>query len=170
MSRIDEKLAEATIAKVKKTLEEDAWQDVIYASEHGTRMGGFILASIYIDYLAGYFGGEGDNRELYIGFIKKFMPQYNAEDIWMSMRCQLVHNYSERGSFEFTDGKPERHLKPSRLKGRLILNIESFLEDIKNARDGYFELVQADKRIRDKLVRRYHKYGILSESPIDKEQ
>lgn len=169
MVRVSDKLASAIVEKVKKTLVDDAWQDIVYASKHGRRMGGFILASVYIDYLAGYYGGEGDNRELYISFIKRFMPAYNAEDMWTSMRCQLVHNYSERGSFEFTDGRSERHLKPSRLKGRLVLNVEDFLKDVAKARDDYFQLVEKDRKLRDRLVRRYNKYGILSDSPIDSE-
>lgn len=158
---------EKIIKKVESTLREWAFKDILRASDGGAKMGAFILASCYIDYLAWYYSNKSKVGERYKEFVKKFLKNYNADDLYYSLRCKLVHYYSEGGKYEFTHNKPKFHLKPSKLPNRIIINLENFLKELKNATEQYFELVDSNQTYKNRLIKKYEKVGILGVSPVN---
>jgi len=130
-------------------------------------MGAFILASCYIDYLAWYYSGKKGVGQRYRQFVKRFLKMYNPDDLYESLRCKLVHNYSEGGKYEFTHKKHRFHLKASQLQGRTVVNLDDFLKELENARDQYFNLVDSDVTLKRRLIEKYKHTGILGPSPID---
>ena len=62
------------IERIKKSLKELAYEGIIKASDGGSKMGAFILASCFIDYLAGFYYGGESTPSHYKGFVKKFLP------------------------------------------------------------------------------------------------
>lgn len=156
------------IKNVKLRLSGWAFEDIHRASSGGAKLGAFILASCYIDYLASYYSSKEKVGDRYIDFVGKFLTMYNPEDLYHELRCKLVHNYSGGKKYEYTHNKPKSHLKPSKLPGRTIINLENFLKELKNARDQYLDLVNSNRTFRTRMVKKYKKYGILGPSPIDK--
>jgi hypothetical protein len=150
---------EEIIKKVKFALSNWANEDLYKASRGGAKMGTFILASCFIDYLSFYYSDLGEVKERYKEFVNRFMPQYNSEDLYISLRCKLVHNYTEGGKYMFVHEKPHLHLKE--YNGRLIINLENFLSDVSKAREEYFKLVDSNDEFKNRLIKRFNEVGIL---------
>ena len=155
------------LKKVKFALLDWAYGDLHRASNGGAKMGAFILASCYIDYLAWFYSDKKGIGLRYKEFSVNFLKMYNSDDLYTSLRCKLVHHYSEGGKYEFTHNKPHFHLKSSVLPGRTIINLDNFLIELKNASDDYFALVDSNKTCKKRLVEKYKSHGILGPSPID---
>jgi hypothetical protein len=54
---------EEIIKRIKNSLSQLAFADVKKASDGGAKMGAFILASCFIDYLAGFYYGHKAKRD-----------------------------------------------------------------------------------------------------------
>ncbi|MFT3934417.1 MAG: hypothetical protein QM726_12420 [Chitinophagaceae bacterium] len=55
----------------------------------------FILCSCLIDQLAAFrYNKIDDSAESYNEFIKDYLPQYRALNLYVNLRCRLVHNYT----------------------------------------------------------------------------
>lgn len=144
------------------SLHDMAFLDIKRASEGNAKMGAFILASCYIDYLSGFRYGKNTKGLDYVKFVKEyFADRYDASKLYQDLRCKLVHNYSEGGSYAFTDNHPERHnFKIS--DGRIMLNLENFLDDIEGVLKKYFEELKTDEEKFKLAQNRYNKLGILT--------
>lgn len=147
------------IDKVKAQLYGWALGDVKRAAKEA-KMGGFILTSCLIDYLTCFYFNEDSSGEKYKFFCKKYLPQYNADDLYKSLRCSLVHSYTEGGKYAFTDNKKELHFKVG-VAGHVLLNLENFIDDVEKAMDKYFLDINSDIKLREQLIKRYKKVGIL---------
>jgi hypothetical protein len=147
---------------IKRSLSKMAFGDILRASEGNAKMGAFILASCFIDYLAGFYCGHKATREDYKNFVRTFLTDYDPDKLYHDLRCELVHNYSEGGSYAFTDmEKAGKHL--SKLNdGRALINLGHFSTDIRNAMDKYFKLLETDQKIVNKSLIRYRKVGLLT--------
>jgi hypothetical protein len=121
--------------------------------QKGHKLIGFILGSMMIDYLAGFYCGVtkttlsgAGNR--YKVFVNKYMPSYDSEHLWSYVRSRLVHNYSVDGNYGFThmeqDGKHFEQVMHSDGKIYTVLNLEDFLKDIENAAKNYLEDLRID--------------------------
>lgn len=159
-------LDEDIIKKVKFALVDWAFEDIYRASSGVSKMGAFILASCYIDYLPCYYFNSESSGKNYINFAKRFLPQYRAKDLYTALRCKLVHNYTEGGKYKFTDDNPHFHLKVSPSDRKIVINLENFLHDLKQAKDEYFKLVNSNKDYKQKLIDRYKKVGILGPAQL----
>jgi len=139
---------EILLSKIKKGLIDMAWADIEKASAGGSKMGAFILCSCYIDYLAGFrFGKPGTGTE-YKKFIEIYLQNYNPETIYTDMRCGIVHNYTEGGSYVFVHSLPNFHFYNPGGIGKTTLNLENFMADIKQAAETYLgELSESDELI-----------------------
>lgn len=153
------------INRVKFALSDWAFEDLSRASAGGAKLATFILASCYIDYLSCYFFNGDSTKNRYITFVNKFLPKYNGRDLYESLRCKLVHNYTEGGKYEFTHDHPELHFSTSP-RGRTVLNLNSFLKDLESARDEYFKLVDKNAQFKDKMIARYLKVGIMGPAEL----
>jgi len=153
------------IEEIKKSLSEMAFKDIIKASNGGAKMGAFILASCFIDYLTCLFFNEDSTKRNYKEFVKIFLDTYDPENLYGDLRCKVVHNYSEGGSYIFTDNQGQLHLKRAR-DGRIILNLEDFIKDIETAMYKYFALLESDSACLDRAINRIKKVGILGVGPV----
>jgi len=124
----------------------------------------FVIMACAIDYLASFnVGGKTKNKD-YINFLGEydwFVKKYNPTDIYESLRCGLVHNFTiHGGKFALTHNHPEQHL--TKHKGQIILNYEDFYCDLKRLKEEYFEKVEDPKggKIAN-FMNRYERLGFL---------
>ncbi len=150
------------ISDLKKSLYEMAFLDIERASKGNAKMGAFILSSCFIDYLAGFRYGKATTSKEYIKFTKKyFSKKYNAKKLYTDLRCKLVHNYSEGGSYLFVHEKPELHQTIPKTDPRTLINLENFISELKQALDKYFSELETDENIFKLAVNRYYKIGVI---------
>ena len=128
----------------------------------------FVIITCAIDYLASFnYGGDttGHVREAYIDFLNEyewFTEKYVPEDIYDSLRCGLVHNFTiHGGKFTLTHNHPELHLTTR--KGQTVLNYEDFYCDFKRLKEDYFKKVKNPKNGKSaNFMRRYETLGFLA--------
>jgi len=129
---------------------------------------GFVIIACAIDYLASFnYGGDTTHhsKEAYTDFLKEyewFTKKYSPEDIYDSLRCGLVHNFTiHGGKFALTHNHPELHLTPH--KGQTVLNYEDFYRDLKRLKEEYFEKVKKPKNGKlANFMKRYETLGFLA--------
>jgi hypothetical protein len=144
------------------SIHDMAFLDIKRASEGKSKMGAFILSSCFIDYLSGFRYGKQSKGRDYVKFVNNYLnDKYDASKLYLDLRCKLVHNYSEGGSYAFTDNHPELH-KTKISDGRIMLNLEDFISDIENAMNKYFDELRTDDEILKLAQTRYGKLGILT--------
>ncbi len=66
-------------------------------------------------------------------FVMNYLPKYNVKKLYEDLRCGLVHSYSEGGSYVFTDANRAGFHFNTTPKGKIILNLEDFLSDLREA-------------------------------------
>lgn len=93
---------------------------------------------------------------------KNALSKYNQEKLYKDLRCKLVHSYSEGGSYLFTDGKSNLHMKPDS-SGKIIINLEDFINDIEQALNNYKSklLNKKNSSERAKAINRFDNNGII---------
>lgn len=144
------------------SLHDMAFLDIKRASVGNAKMGAFILASCYIDYLSGFRYGKITKGLDYVRFVREYLnDKYDASKLYQDLRCKLVHNYSEGGSYAFTDNHPECH-KVKIPDGRIMLNLENFIDDIEAVLIKYFGELRSDDEKYKLAQARYKKIGILT--------
>jgi len=132
----------------------------------------FVIIACAIDYLASFNVGGQTNRKDYINFLKEydwFTKKYSPTDIYKSLRCGLVHNFTiHGGKFALTHNHPELHLKTD--KGRIILNFDDFYFDFRRLKEEYFPKVKNPKNGKlANFMKRYSTLGFLAtEEEIDR--
>lgn len=129
---------------------------------------GFIFMSCSIDYLAGFWRGRETHRTDYIDFIKTYFPngKYDERRLYESLRCGLVHMFTIKDrKYALTHNNPTNHLK-STDDGHIVLNAGNFRDDLFSAAQKYFNDVQADPLLLQKLIDRYNNYGFLDLQPL----
>jgi hypothetical protein len=149
------------IDTIKCGLDNMALQDIRRASDGKAKMGAFILGSCFIEYLAGFRYGKKTTRTDYKNFVEQYLGSfYDAEKLCNDLRCKLVHNYSEGGSYIFVDAKPELHGK--KYKNKMLINLENFIDDLEKTMRKLFSEIDSDPTIQALAKKRYAKLGILS--------
>ena len=148
------------ISYIKNVLYDKAFLDIKRASSGNSKMGAFILASCFIDYMAGFLYGRKATGQDYKHFVSNYLPPiYNPSKLYKDLRCALVHNYSEGGSYWFKDNNPGLHGKV--IDGRTIVNLENFIHDLENAFNKLMGDIQSDPLKKQKAIDRYNSVGIL---------
>ncbi len=115
----------------------------------GTNLAVFILGACFIDAMAGFRFGitkkdikkGGVSSRHFQDFTKEYLPAYSAKDLWKSLRCGLVHTYTEYGKYAFVNNKSYAHHEPTP-KGKTIVDNESF----------YIELGKAYQKLKDDIL------------------
>lgn len=149
-----------TIRHIEFVLHDMAFLDIIRASQGSSKMGAFILASCFIDYLAGFRYGKQTKGTDYQNFVESYLPNYNAKSLYKDLRCKLVHNYSEGGSYVFADGKATLH-GTKLTDGRMIINLETFITDIEGAMARLFVEMEKDAVVRSLAIKRFKHIGLI---------
>jgi len=129
---------------------------------------GFVLTVCAIDYLASFNTGGETRGSDYINFLNEyewFTRKYIPEDIYKSLRCGLVHNFTIKGDRYILGSKePENHLKTKQFLGEsmICLNLEDFLEDFKRLKNEYFAKVKKpEKNKTQNFLKRFTEVGFL---------
>jgi hypothetical protein len=130
-------------------------------------IGSFMLGSCFIDALAGFKYGQDGRLKLgkvYREFVGEYLQDYDKVALYYDLRCQLLHNYSEGGSYEFIHNHPDLHLQYHDEK-RKFINLENFISDLEEALQKLFNELQDHEMTRANALKRYRKYGLLSKYP-----
>jgi hypothetical protein len=149
------------IERIKHSLSKLAFADVKKASDGGAKMGAFILANCFIDYLAGFYYGRKSTKNDYINYVDKHLKKYGGDKIYRSVRNGLVHNYSVDRDFVFSEKGIDGPNLGKYKNGKIVLNLEDFLNDIESAMDKYFKALNRDNNLRIKAINRFKRGKIL---------
>lgn len=153
-------MSQAIIDHIKKALYNGAFLDIKKASSGKSNIGAFILASCFIDYMAGFVCGRETNRNDYIDFVSHYLPSiYNPSKLYEDLRCKLVHNYSVGGFYWLKDNKPQLHGQTE--SGRTIINLENFINDLEDAFNKLMGEIQSNPLKKQKAIKRYNSIGLL---------
>ena len=151
----------AKLNHIKFVLHDMAFLDIKRASAGQSKMGAFILASCFIEYLAGFVAGKETTRKDYKAFVKNYLPQlYNPEMLYRDLRCKLVHNYSEGGSYMFVYAKSDLH--GNQVAGKMVVNLEDFIAGIEVALHKLLAELKNDGIKAKKAEGRFDKIGLIS--------
>jgi hypothetical protein len=146
--------------------------DIEKASKGGAKVGAFILIACAFEYLAGFMAGKETTCNDYINFIQRFVcpidSRYEAEPLYKSLRCGLVHNYTIKGGrYSLTDAKPHLHFaQDTKDSTKKILNLEDFISVFKNACIEYFKAVENDTTLQENLRKHINNVGFFGSLPI----
>jgi hypothetical protein len=153
-------MSQAIISHIKNSLYDMAFLDIKKASSGNSKIGAYILASCFIDYMAGFVCGRQATGRDYTDFVRNYLPPiYNPSKLYKDLRCKLVHNYSEGGFYWLKDDKPELHGQTE--SGRTIINLENFINDLENAFNKLMGEIQSEPSKKQKAIDRYNSIGLL---------
>lgn len=138
--------------------------DIYRAANGGAKMGAFVLCSCFIDYLAGFRYGKPATRKEYKNFVSEYLAVYDPETIYTDMRCGIVHNYTEGGSYNFLHSLPQLHFYRPGGIGKVCINLENFIADLENAANVYYSQLQHSDELIALAWQRLQERGILSVS------
>jgi hypothetical protein len=137
-----------------------AFLDIKRASAGQSKMGAFILASCFIDYMAGFIAGRETTGKDYKQIVKDYLPSlYDPEKLYKDLRCKVVHNYSEGGSYIFVDAKPALH--GQKVDSKIVINLENFIDDLEVALRKMFKDLDTVSGKQQNAEERYDKIGLL---------
>ncbi len=129
----------------------------------GAHLGAFTLTCLAIDCLSCFYTGEQSTGKNFAKFMKSFdsLKHYNAEKIWISMRCGLAHNYTiKENAFMLTHNNPTLH-KSTTSEGATILNFDDFYNDFKQAAEEYLHLLEENTDLQKRFVKNYDNFKII---------
>lgn len=145
---------------IKFALYDMAFLDIKRASAGQSKMGAFILSSCFIEHMAGFIAGRETTNKDYRQFVEDYLPGlYDPEKLYRDLRCKLVHNYSEGGSYMFADAKPALHGK--KVDTKMVINLENFIDDLEAALRKVFKELDTDPGKQKKAEDRYDKIGLM---------
>lgn len=148
------------INHIKHALYDMAFLDIKRASSGNSKTGAFILASCFIDYMAGFVCGRETTPNDYKDFVRDYLPPiYDPTNLYTDLRCKLVHNYSEGGSYWLKENQSQRHGQV--VNGRTIINLENFLGDLEKAFHKLMKDIRSDPSVGKRAIARYKSIGLL---------
>jgi hypothetical protein len=151
---------QAIIRHIKYVLYDMAFLDIKRASIGDSKMWAFILASCFIDYMAGFVCGQETGKKDYENFVCQYLPPiYDPSKLYADLRCRLVHNYSEGGSYWLTYNQPQLHGQA--VNNRTFINLENFVDDLENAFHKFVEHIELDPSAEQRAIDRYNSIGLL---------
>jgi len=132
-------------------------------------VGTFILGSCFIDAMASFRYGvtksilkDRKSGERYKNFVKEYLPRYNEDDLYLSLRCGLVHNYVEhygRYLLDSNDYSANLHLQPE--GDRIWINRQKFVDDLESAYNNFRAHVLSDDKVFALAVNRLNSLGLM---------
>ena len=145
-----------------------AYKDIERASIYGeAKLAGFILGACFIDALAGFRAGvtkqnigQGSSKR-FKDFSKQYLPKYNSDKLYVDLRCGLVHSYAEGGTYVFTDANKAGFHFNKCMNNKIILNLEDFLSDLREAYRNYRNDILTNPEIFDKARARYESMYLM---------
>ncbi len=134
----------------------------------------FLLMACAIDCLAGFNAGKAADKNDYIKFLNEYKwltKKYNPKDLYESLRCGLVHNFTTNyGKFCFSKKAPEEHRLMVEYAGRKMINLnfEDFFRDFIRLKQEFFAKVRKSKgNKRPNFLKRFKKVGFIMPAHIE---
>ncbi len=129
-------------------------------------MGSFILGFCFIEWLASYYFARQVCGDDYREFVKRFMPQYDTREMYKSLRCGLVHGFTDRGKgYDFREDRPNNHLKFAKLKGssesRRVINLSNFQKDLEAAMEELFSVLRSNPEMAKRALNYFKTNGMI---------
>lgn len=149
------------IDEFESYFEQQVIGEIQKAIDNGMGAAAYILISCAIDCLASFWHGKDSKEKIYKEFIDTFFVGYNANHLYKDLRCRLVHNYTLGEKLIMCWDEADIH-KSRTDDGKVVINLEQFFEDFKQAKDSYFAQVRHDRDLQVKLANRWLDVGILS--------
>ena len=162
------KMDDETRETLRRSLFEISLAGITSAGE-AFPLGAFMIVGAMVDMLAGLryapsndFDGKQGRR--YARFVHEYFPErYGAMKLgpvmWRSLRCTALHNFSSR-ELGLAVGQPSEHL--SIIRGRVILNWPSTLEDYTAALHAYWDAMSKTPELEANASRRCLDYPPLT--------
>ncbi len=151
-----------------KTLDdlESALRGSFRAVTDARRMGSFILGFCFIEWMARYYFARRTSAEDYREFVNRFLPQYDANEMYNFLRCGLVHGFTDRGKgYDFREDCPNSHLKITKLKGgagsRRVLNLLNFQNDLEGAMIELLEVLRTNPEMANRALYHFQTSGMI---------
>ena len=126
----------------------------------GSIIGAFIFCSCLIGYLSFYYSNKDLDSQRYKDFVKTFLSNYDEEALYTDLRCKLVHNYSEGGSYIFISKTSNYHLMIDGKTGKTYINLQNFIIDIMYASKLLFSHLRNNSKLNHLIIER-HNYAPL---------
>lgn len=165
---------EGLVQLLDKYLYGWAYKDIERASVQGTaKFAGFLLGACFIDAMASFYSGvtkemaKKGSGDRFKNFVQKYLGQYDAEKFWYDLRCGLVHSYAEGGTYVFTDANKMGFHFDETSRGKIILNLEDFLADLRKAYNTFRKDILREREIFLNAKQRFESMGLMMPRPID---
>jgi hypothetical protein len=127
---------------------------------------GFLLMACAIDYLASFWWGKSTKNEVknaYTGFVNEYFPaeSYDADGLYDSLRNGLVHMFTIKDrKYALVADRPDLHLIVD-ANGQAILNAQDFHKDLVRAKQRFFDSVESNSHLLDRVMQRHTRDGFL---------
>ena len=165
VKNLDKAFASIALEDIKRAVHIDT----------NTTMAVFILGSCFIESLAGFYCGQtdpnsyGKSKDQFVEFVTKYLPKYNPQDMWQSLRNGLVHSYTDKGKYLYVNKKRDLHHLQHQGRG-LFINDENFVEELENAYEQFRYDVLNDPNIFLKTQQRFDAFGVMHILDIPKNE
>lgn len=150
-----------------------AYGDIERASVRGdAKLAGFILGACFIDAAAGFYAGvtkeesKNGSGKRFKDFVRKYLAKYDADRLYEDLRCGLVHSYAEGGTYVFTDANKAGFHFNTTPRGKIILNLEDFLLDLRESYRLLRNNILSDDDVSRKAKKRYRSMGLMGRVEI----
>jgi hypothetical protein len=138
---------ERILANVIRSFRDFALNDIKIFVEKNWPIGGFILASCFIDQLSNYVYGQKSNQNFRM-FVENYLPKkYHDLKLYEDLRNKLVHNYSLGEKYLLISGRSDLHLQPQGCQ--FYLNLNDFVKDLEDAFDEFRKQVFSNPVVKE---------------------
>lgn len=151
-----------------QSLFEWEYKDIEKASVYGeAKLAGFILGCCFIDAMAGFYSGVDEKAakinsgKRFCDFVGEYLEKYDKNKLWEDLRCGLVHSYAEGGTYVFTDNNEMGSHFDRTPKGKIILNLEDFCADLKEAYGNFRNDILSKDSLFLNARQRYESMGLM---------
>lgn len=158
---------ERILTNIITSFREFALHDIKVFVDNNWPVGGFILASCFIDQLSGYVYGK-KSKNNFQQFVIDYLPaKYHDIRLYDDLRSKLVHNYSLGEKYLLISGRSDLHLQPEGC--RFYLNLNDFVQDLWDAFENFRNQLFSNSDIRENAFR-WHAEGneIIVNNPVYK--
>jgi hypothetical protein len=137
-------------------------------------LGALIQCCCLIEAAGHYAFNKSNSSAAFTAFAGKFLRQYNKDELYMVLRCGLIHEYAPKNNKGDTNRKyllvknaQEHHLKevPDQ-PDYLFFNVNSFIEHVDAAIRVFLKEVQNEKKQKQTILKRVSSHGLMVVHPI----
>lgn len=154
---------EQIIDQIIHSLKNYNLRDIKKIAQMDTVLASFTLCSCFVEQMSGFRYAKVKHKtgnEMFKSFVKDYLSQYDPSKLREDLRNRLVHNYSLGETYSLTMRSNDYHLKPDK-NGRLILNLENFIDDIDGAFTKWNGELRTNDDVRKNALTWFSKFQII---------